>query len=312
MEVNYLKRYVWLINTLLSRERLTFTEISDLWERSCLGTNEPLSRKTFNNHKAAICKIFGLIIGCDRRTNRHYIENPEVLTEDKVLHWLFNMYSTMNQMQADQTLKERIMLEDVPSGQQWLIFLTQAMHDNHVLKLTYRGFDSDNASTFEVEPYGLRFANRRWYLVARSPYYSEQNQKAGSGPKDVYRVYALDRIQDIEESDRTFDLNEKFSMEEYFKYCCGVHNDPQDPVVRLVIKAYENFAAYLRTLPLHESQRELEGNEDFVLFEYHVKVNFELYQKLLFQADQIEVVEPESVREKMREFTHNFMKYYGT
>ena len=151
------------------------------------------------------------------------------------------------------------------------------MHDNHVLKLTYRGFDSDNTSTFEVEPYGLRFANRRWYLVARSPYYSELNQKAGSGPKDVYRVYALDRIQNIEELDRTFDLNEKFSMEEYFKYCCGVYNYPQDPVVRLVIKEYENFAAYLRTLPLHESQRELEGNENFVLFEYHVKVNFELY-----------------------------------
>lgn len=103
---------------------LTFTEICDLWERSCLGTNEPLPRKTFNNQKAVICKIFGLIIGCDRRTNRHYIENPEVLTEDKVLHWLFNMYSTMNQIQADQTLKERIMLEDVPSGQQWLILLT--------------------------------------------------------------------------------------------------------------------------------------------------------------------------------------------
>lgn len=82
-------------------------------------------------------------------------------------------------------------------------------------------------------------------------------------------------------------------------------------MVRLVIKAYENFAAYLRTLPLHESQQELEVNEEYVLFEYRVRVNFELYQQLLYYADQIEVVEPEFVRAKMREFTRNFMKYYG-
>ena len=297
MEVNYLKRYVWLINTLLSRGPLSFPEISDLWKRSCLGIGEPLSRKTFHNHKQAIESLFDLSIACDRRTNLYYIKNPEALTEDEVMHWLFNLYSTLNQMQADHTLRHRIMLEDVPSGQRWLMMITQAMHDNRRLSLTYQGFESEHAHTFSVEPYGLRLSNRRWYLVARS--------------QERYRTYALDRIQAIEELESTFHLQPDFSLQEYFKDGCGVHNDPRDPVVRLVIKAYENFAAYLRTLPLHESQQELEVNEEYVLFEYHVRGNFELYQQLLYYADQIEVVEPEFVRAKMREFTRNFMKYYG-
>ena len=162
MEVNYLKRYVWLINTLLSQGPLSFPEISDLWKRSCLGIGEPLSKKTFHNHKQAIESLFDLSIACDRRMNLYYIKNPEALAEDEVMHWLFNLYSTLNQMQTDHTLRHRIMLEDVPSGQRWLMMITQAMHDNRRLSLTYQGFES-------VQCGALRFAPFQPPLVSGGP-----------------------------------------------------------------------------------------------------------------------------------------------
>lgn len=66
--------------------------------------------------------------------------------------------------------------------------------------------------------------------------------------------------------------------------------------------AYGGFADYLRTLPLHESQREIEGDDESTLFEYHLKPTFDFYQLVLAQGDQVEVLEPESVRSEMRNF----------
>ena len=67
----------------------------------------------------------------------------------------------------------------------------------------------------------------------------------------------------------------------------------------------------MRTLPLHESQRELDIEDDeATYFEMQVCPTYDLYQSLLAQADQIEVIEPESVRKQMRNFAKNLMSYY--
>lgn len=79
-------------------------------------------------------------------------------------------------------------------------------------------------------------------------------------------------------------------------------NHVDGPIQRIVLLAYGGFADYLRTLPLHESQREIEGDDESTLFEYHLKPTFDFYQLVLAQGDQVEVLEPESVRNEMRNF----------
>lgn len=68
----------------------------------------------------------------------------------------------------------------------------------------------------------------------------------------------------------------------------------------------------IRTLPIHESQRELVElkDDEASYFELTVRPTFDLYQSLLAQADQIEVLEPASVRNEMRNFAKNLMSYY--
>jgi predicted DNA-binding transcriptional regulator YafY len=83
-----------------------------------------------------------------------------------------------------------------------------------------------------------------------------------------------------------------------------------DKIEKVVVKAYDQFADYLRTLPMHESQKELSSDDESTLFEYHVKPTFEFYQLLLAQGDQIEVMEPQSVREEMHNFAKNLMSFY--
>ena len=310
MAANLFGRYVWLIDTLRRHKRLTFQEINELWQESGLGYGEELPLRTFHNHQKAIKDIFDVYIDCDRKGGyRYYIDEPERLEGNNLRSWLVSSYATLNQIQVDNKLEERIIFENIPSGQTWLTPIAEAMRRNHVLGITYQGFGKPEPNTFEIEPYLLKVVKRRWYVVARSPYYSDRYRDRGIEPGDVYRVYALDRISDIRDTEKVFKMKKDFDAGRYFEGCCGVITS-DEPVRRIVLLAYGGFADYLRTLPLHESQREIESDDESTLFEYHLKPTFDFYQLILAQGDQAEVLEPESVRGEMRNFARNMLSYY--
>ncbi len=306
MAANIFGRYVWLVDTLLHYRKLTYKDINELWKTSGLsyGDEDELPLRTFHNHINAIRDIFEIDIVCDNKDGyKYYINYPERVLDDGLRNWLVSSYSTLNQIHADKKLQNRIIFENVPSGHTWLTTITGAMRRNKVISITHQGFEQPSQSTFEVEPYFLKVVNRRWYLIARSPYFSE---KSG---RDEYRSYALDRISDINETTKEFVFNKDFDIEEYFKGASGIITS-KIPIERVVIKAYEIHPEYLRSLPLHSSQKELESNDDYTIFEYHIKPTFDFYQLLLSQADHIEVLEPISVREKMKTFAKSILSYY--
>ncbi len=311
MAANLFGRYVWLVDILLRYRRLTYQEISDLWQESGLSYGEPLPLRTFHNHQKAVADIFGVDIKCDAGDGyRYYIAEPERLRGNNLRSWLISSYATLNQIQADSSLEERIIFEDIPSGQTWITRIAEAMMANRVLRITHQGFGKPYPNTFEIEPYFLKVVKRRWYVVAHNPYYSERNKAKGVKPDDVYLVYALDRISCIEDTDKTFKMKKDFDVDRYFEGCCGVITSDEKPQ-RIVVKAYGGFADYLRTLPLHESQCEIKSDDESTLFEYHLKPTFDFYQIVLAQGDQMEVLEPEEVRDEMRNFARNMLNYYS-
>lgn len=310
MSANLFGRYVWLMDILRRYKRLTFQEINELWQESGLGYGEELPLKTFHNHKKAIKDIFDVYIECDRKDGyRYYIDEPERIEGNNLRNWLISSYATLNQIQADNKLEDRIIFEEIPSGQTWLTCIADAMRRNHVLSIMHQGFGKPEPSTFDIEPYFLKVVKRRWYVVARSPYYSERNKEQGFKPSDVYLVYALDRISDIQDTGKTFKMKKDFDVHSYFEGCCGVITSNESPQ-KIVLRAYNGFADYLRTLPLHESQREIGSDDESTLFEYHLKPTFDFYQLVLAQGDQVEVLEPDPVREEMRNLAQNILDYY--
>ena len=316
---NIFGRYVWLIEQFRQYGRLTYEEISRHWEESGLGYGDPLPKRTFHNHREAIFDIFQVEILCDPKDGyRYYIDGAEELEQDHLRIWLLDSYTALNQIQADSKLQGRILFEHVPSGRRWLHTITDAMRQNRALLITHQGFGKPAPNSFEVEPYYLKVANRRWYLLARSPYYSELNRQrneedGGDRPENVYLVYALDRISECQPLEQHFEMDPTFDIEEYYRGCCGVIPSREEPV-KLLLNAYGQGADYLRTLPLHPSQREIssEGGEGegVACFELEVCPTYDLYQALLSLGDQVEVLQPQSVREVMANFAKTLSDYY--
>lgn len=136
---------------------------------------------------------------------------------------------------------------------------------------------------------------QRWYLVAYSP------------DLDRLLIYSLDRVQGIEPTNQKYTIPADFEGERYFKNTYGVTGVDEEPQeVKISIDAMQ--ANYLRSLPLHESQEEIERNADYSIFRYYVVPSYEFAQELRKYGSDLEVLSPDSLRS---EFASDAECLYG-
>ncbi len=315
MPANQLGRYVWLVDTLRHYKHLSYKEINEKWQKSGLsyGEGDELPLRTFHNHRKAIQDIFNIVIELDPDVKgyKYHIMNPDELENDGLRSWLVDSYATLNQIQADSKLEGRIQFENIPSGHTWLTLFMQAMRENKVIEVTHQGLGKDYPNTFEIEPYCLKVVKRRWYVIANNPYYVQLNKKhegeEGYSPCKEILAYGLDRIFQATLLDKTFEIKKDFSVKKYLEGCTGIISS-DEPIKHVILRAYR--PDYLRTLPLHESQQEIESNEESALFSYDVKPTYDFLQLIMQQGDQVEVLEPKELRDQMRNLAKTLTGYY--
>ena len=74
---------------------------------------------------------------------------------------------------------------------------------------------------------------------------------------------------------------------------------------------YGTQVEYIKALPIHESQKEIETNEEWSIFEYHLVPCFNFYQQLLWHSERLEVLEPVYVREEMKNVLQKMLEKYN-
>ena len=285
-----LQKYTWLIDTIRRAGKISLEEISDRWERNKeLSDYKPLSRATFNRWKDAIFSQFGIIISCQRTGGYlYYIENPEAIDEDELRKWMLDSFAVSNLIGENFSLKDRILVSQIPSARNHLATLLEAMKENHVVTITYRAFNKSKSYQFPIEPYCVKLFENRWYVLARNVHF------------DNYRIYGLDRIENLEITADTFKLPKDFSASDYFSNYYGIVADSDIKPERIVIRAYRNHIPYMNSLPLHESQRLLEDNGEYADFELFLAPTFDFIMRLLSAGAMIEVISPASLRRTLK------------
>lgn len=288
MAKNQVNKYVWLVETLYKAKKITLKEINRRWLETDLSEGLEIPRRTFHTWKNEVEEMFGLVIICDKHDgDRYYIENREDLEGEGLQRWLLNTMSVSNMLLENKSLNDRILLESIPSGQDFLATVMEAMKKNRLLEITYKGFGSKSEHTFPVAPYCVKLFRQRWYLVGNSVY------------EDIIRIYSLDRVLEAQLTDEPFKYPKNFSPEVYFSGCFGVIRNDGIEVETVKLRVNVNQANYLRSLPLHPSQEETERNADYSIFTLHVRPTFDFQQELLWNGDTLEVLEPLWLREEI-------------
>ncbi len=294
MAKNFFKRYIWLVDLINRRKYVSFKEISEAWMRSPLNeTGDPLSERTFFNHKDAIAGMFGIEILNDRSLG-FYIGRSDV-GSDETSDWMLHTLCLNNVLHENADMKDRILMEKVPSSERFLTDIISAMRDFRVIRLCYQSFRHPEPFCFNVRPYCVKYFKQRWYLL---------------GDSDLgLRIYSLDRFVDMEELEEHFEITKGFDAEEYFGNYFGViiGEEPEDVKIRVV----PDQVKYFRTLPLHGSQREMVQEDGSSVFSYYIAPTFDFVQEILSHGADVEVLEPAELRESVADIIAGMASRYG-
>ena len=164
--------------------------------------------------------------------------------------------------------------------------LLQAIIKKRVLKLEYAPFGKDSYSE-KIYPYHLKQFNDRWYLIAQAVGY------------DTLAHYALDRIEGFEEISMKYKEPE-FDFEEYFDDVIGVTVPERLEPVDVFLRVSNNRFNYIKTKPLHLSQRVISEENNHTTISINVKINKELIALLLSFGPDVEVISPTVLKEEMK------------
>ena len=299
MVTELLQKYIWLVQTFVraGKNGLSLSEIEDRWESRF---DLPYSRRTFNNHRDAVEEVFGIRIECNRSTNRYYIDYSEdVSDENAETAWLINTF-TVNSMlsMGKQRLSGRVSVEDIPSGHIFLTAIMEAMTDGVEIEIDYQKYSAESAESLTLRPYAVKEFAKRWYLIA---YCVE---------REGLRVYGLDRVRKLNVSGKGFKMPKEFDVDELFATSFGIYL-PEGKAEVIKYRVSEKEAQFLRDLPLHKSQEEVERKDGLVTFSIFACPDKNMIMEFCKFGGRIEVLFPASVRESVASELLAAARIYG-
>lgn len=301
------KEYIWLVNTIRRAGKITLAEINEKWRETDMSGGVDFARATFNRHKDAIQDIFGIYIECDRKAgNKYYIGNSRVLDENSVQNWMLSTLSVSNILSESIALRERILLESVPSEGDYLQMIIEAMQKNVRVAVDYQRYSAASPRHLTMEPYCLKLFRQRWYMLG----HFHRNATPEKPEADYFGIFSLDRIKHIELTDIKFKVKKDFDAKEYFSEYFGVTTGDGTDYERVVLRAYGEQRFYMRDLPWHHSQTEIASNDDYSDFEFIIRPTIDFSNKIVSEGNRVKVISPRWLADEIREMHLDAVKMY--
>lgn len=295
MAKNQLRKCLWVLDTIYRTGGISYKDIANRWEREH-GHDEmgKLSNSTFRYYIGLLQDLFDVNIECIASDGYKYrITSEHDLDGRHAKSWLLSAFAVNNILNCNRALQGRVIYEDIPSGEKYLLPMLDAMRQGCEVDIFYTPFYRSEPRLYHVQPYAVKVNQRRWYLLARNP----------NGDKPFH--LALDRMVKVELTDSHFDFDPAFDIEECYDAAFGVITGMEEEydIEKIRVKTYNNYhrADYLSTLPLHKSQIVIDSTPEYTIFEYRLRPTDDFLSAILALGGDAEVLSPEWYREYLNE-----------
>lgn len=175
-----------------------------------------------------------------------------------------------------------------------------AIQKKQVLRITFKGFRDEKSTEYEFHPYVLKQYNNRWFVFGYNV--QTKNQK-WSVPLDE-RLIKFEKLEDLEY------IPSETDWDKHFRSMVGVREESED-VVRVVLKFYNGREEYFKTKPfLPDFDLFFEDEkQDQVWFD--TIINKELIQQILSYGKDLQVLEPITLVEQVKDHADDMNSYYN-
>ncbi len=181
-------------------------------------------------------------------------------------------------------------------GQEFFAPLLKAIKSHRLIQFYYKGFEKKAKLHQEFQAYLLKEYLNRWYIVGLFT----------NSPKTF--IFALDRIQGLEVSEQTFVVDKNFKPKQFFAERIGITLGGETEEIVLSFLPSEKM--YIKTLPLHPSQKELIDNENEYRISIKVVINYELIVEILKHGRNVKVLAPSNLAERIQQNLSDTLSYY--
>ena len=183
-------------------------------------------------------------------------------------------------------------------GNEFLPLILEAIQSKKKVWFIYTSFIKGAGKPRKVSPLFLKEYRNRWYLISYDP--SQQD----------IRTYALDRMEEPKILEEHQETPKEFDPETYFQNAMGITSYKGDAHT-IVLKVQEVAAKYLKSQPIHHSQKIIKEAQDGTYFELKLLLSEELIRTLLSYGGEIQVVKPEELKSLVIDRIYSMKKGYG-
>lgn len=253
-----------------------------------------ITLRTLQRDMADIRSNFDIEVIYDSKKNGYCIDETCSMDMDKLLYFLGLAESSdviLSNIKDRQRLLKYLLISPNPhaKGVENIGILLQAIQQCTVININHLSYQTGEQTTYTVEPYLLKEFEGMWYLFA----YCED--------MGAFRTFGLDRIRQIQTTDRIFQRKEKLerTAEKFDKVYGLVYepdNNPNAPIEEVRLKVSPVMLPYIQSLPIHSSQS-IDGDT----ITLHLIINPELENKIMSYGEHVEILSPPSLRNKIKE-----------
>lgn len=293
-----LTRYLLIVNR-LQKEKGRYVMAGELLrhvnkELEFRGYPSDISLRTLERDIQDVCEL-GFPIE-HKRNFGYYIEDkqPDFFTNTEEMLMNFDLLNAIN---SDSVGSRYILAEHHrPVGSEQMPILIDAIRNLHPITFDYTLVrHNDEVIHVGALPHFLKESNQRWYLLA----------KVG----DKLKSYGIDRISNIEVSgNEKFKRDESIDVDELFKDSYGIWQQSDIPVEDIELSYDALDGKFLKSLPLHHSQRVLCDTDEEFRIALRLRITNDFVMELLSRSRSLTVIRPQHLRERIIEVYENALK----
>jgi len=246
------------------------------------------SLRTVQRDIKSIEELFGIIIK-HRKDFGYYISEREQVSWDKYEQMLLN-FDILTALKAESGLKDCVLAEHHrPVGGSHMPLLMDAIRHSYYVAFDYTLLRQDNKVVHKkVAPHFLKESQQRWYLLALD--------------EGKWKTFGVERMSNISLMEHEhFERDGSVDIDNLFKDSFGIWNQEDIPVEEVLLSYDALDGSFLKSVPLHHSQTVLEDTAEAFRVRLRLRITNDFVMELLSRSRSLTVIEPLSLRERLRE-----------
>ena len=176
--------------------------------------------------------------------------------------------------------------------------LQKAITKKHKVNIRYNSLFEGEVIELDLDPYHLLFNQRAWYVVGFSSMH------------ESVRTFKLNRIRELEVTEKCYLSGEHFDLNDYLGKAWAMI--PEGRIYDVKLRFLPKVANNVTEVQWHSTQKVTRNGDGSATVEFRVDGLGEISWWILGYGDQVQVIAPKALRERILETAKNMIKLNET